>query len=206
MQNNYIFLDIDGVLNHNKFYQERATSKKELRKAVIKAEQTKENKLEYYKSNIDCTGSLLLINKLVEETNSIVICSSSWRSDGIEKLNEIFEYCGATFKFTDVTPHLNYKYDDKYHSCPRGTEIEWYLRHMLNFSHINWSKEKQQEQMIKSNVKNYIIIDDDSDMLYTQRNHFIHVLPSPRNNSGFNPAYYETALNTLSKDILTLNY
>ena len=54
--------------------------------------------------------------------------------------------------------------------------------------------------MKESNIRNYIIIDDDSDMLYKQRNHFIHVLPSPRNKEGFNKAYYELALNKLNKN------
>lgn len=39
--------------------------------------------------------------------------------------------------------------------------------------------------MEKSGVDNYIIIDDDADMLYGQKNHFVHVLPSPRNKDGF---------------------
>jgi hypothetical protein len=55
-------------------------------------------------------------------------------------------------------------------------------------------------------VDNYIIIDDDSDMLYNQRNHFVHVLPSPRNKLGFNEKYYAQALDKLSKDVIALNY
>lgn len=58
--------------------------------------------------------------------------------------------------------------------------------------------------MKESNIRNYIIIDDDSDMLYKQRNHFIHVLPSPRNKEGFNKEYYDQALNKLKKNIIDL--
>ncbi len=89
---------------------------------------------------------------------------------------------------------------------PRGMEIEYYLQEDLNFSHINWDSEKQREHMEKSGVDNYIIIDDDSDMLYRQRNHFVHVLPSPRNKRGFNEKYYAEALEKLSKDVIDLNY
>jgi hypothetical protein len=60
--------------------------------------------------------------------------------------------------------------------------------------------------MKKSEVDNYIIIDDDSDMLYKQRNHFVHVLPSPRNKRGFNEEHYAQALDKLSKDVIDLNY
>jgi hypothetical protein len=43
-------------------------------------------------------------------------------------------------------------------------------------------------------------------MLYGQRHHFVHVLPSPRNKDGFNQFYYETALQKLSRTIIDLNY
>jgi hypothetical protein len=57
-----------------------------------------------------------------------------------------------------------------------------------------------------TNVDNYIIIDDDSDMLYGQRNHFINVLPSPRNMKGFNEEHYKLGVDMLSKTVIELNY
>ena len=66
---------------------------------------------------------------------------------------------------------------------------------------------KEQQKIIdESGVENYIIIDDDSDMLYNQRNHFVHVLPSPRNYDGFNTHYYEKAKLMLEKSVIELNY
>jgi hypothetical protein len=89
---------------------------------------------------------------------------------------------------------------------PRGMEIAYFLEEGLKFRHINWDKESQRDYMEKSGVDNYIIIDDDSDMLYKQRNHFVHVLPSPRNKSGFNEKYYAEALEKLNKNVIDLNY
>jgi hypothetical protein len=88
---------------------------------------------------------------------------------------------------------------------PRGMEIKFYLEEM-GFTHINWSEDKQQKRMDESGVENYIIIDDDSDMLYNQRHHFVHVLPSPRNYDGFNQHYYEIAKAMLDKSCIELNY
>jgi len=88
---------------------------------------------------------------------------------------------------------------------PRGMEIQYYLNEM-GFTHINWSEEEQQKNIDKSGVENYIIIDDDSDMLYRQKNHFVHVLPSPRNKDGFNQHYYEIAKSMLDKTVIELNY
>lgn len=67
-------------------------------------------------------------------------------------------------------------------------------------------EEEQLKYMEKSGIENYIIIDDDSDMLYGQRRHFVHVLPSPRNMSGFNEEYYNQALNILNKNIIQINF
>jgi phosphoribosyl-dephospho-CoA transferase len=76
----------------------------------------------------------------------------------------------------------------------------------MGFTHINWSEDKQQKRMDESGVENYIIIDDDSDMLYNQRHHFVHVLPSPRNYDGFNQHYYKIAKAMLDKSCIELNY
>jgi hypothetical protein len=43
-------------------------------------------------------------------------------------------------------------------------------------------------------------------MLYGQKNHFVHVLPSPRNYDGFNQHYYEIAKAMLDKSCIELNY
>ena len=85
-------------------------------------------------------------------------------------------------------------------------EIKYFLEEDLKFSHINWDEDHQRKSMERSGVENYIIIDDDSDMLYNQRNHFVHVLPSPRNKRGFNKKYYNEALKKLNKDVVDLNY
>jgi hypothetical protein len=122
--------------------------------------------------------------------------------DGLERLQEIFNLEGIVGKIIGITPHYSIQ---GYGSAPRGSEIESYLKSM-GLWHINWSKDEQQKYMNVSNIENYIIIDDDSDMLYGQRNHFIHVLPSPRNTSGFNEKYYNQALETLSSNIIDLNY
>jgi hypothetical protein len=103
-----------------------------------------------------------------------------------------------------ITP--SFRGDIEGYTIPRGCEIEYHLEKELGFHHINWDKDTQQEYMDKSNVDNYIIIDDDGDMLYSQRNHFVHVLPSPRNKEGFNEKYFEEALKKLSKTVIDLNY
>lgn len=87
----------------------------------------------------------------------------------------------------------------------RGDEISLWLE-AQGFRSIFWSKETQQEYLDISNIENYIIIDDDSDMLYNQRFHFVHVKPSPRNMKGFHEEHYDKAKEILNKTIIELYY
>jgi len=64
-----IFLDIDGVLNHELFFKERSMTD---RKNDLSP---KEN---YYLSMID-ENKVGLLNTLIENTSAKVVISSSWR-------------------------------------------------------------------------------------------------------------------------------
>jgi hypothetical protein len=120
---------------------------------------------------------------------------------GIEFMKKVWELEKMSGEIIGITPSMRTKGVD----IPRGMEIKFYLNEM-GFTHINWSEEEQQKRMDESGVENYIIIDDDSDMLYNQRHHFVHVLPSPRNYDGFNTHYYEKAKVMLDKSCIELNY
>lgn len=180
-----IMLDIDGVLNHEEGYINK--------ECIFHSDRQYQGFAPEIKR---------LLNLLIEKTGAKLVISSTWRSDGIERLKQIFEWEGIIGEIVGVTPHFSIK---GYGSEPRGCEIECYLEEQ-GFWHINWCKDEQRKYMDKSGIDNYIILDDDSDMLYNQRNHFIHVLPSPRNKSGFNEFYYERALAVLLGDVVGLNY
>lgn len=204
-----IFLDIDGVLNHQKFYTNVSVSKRKQSRMELGDEW----------GEAFCPTSTKLLNELITKTDAKVVISSTKRStkyypDYIANLTciqEMWKNRGFAGEVIGTTPHLWIERRDTdnicYHSTvPRGCEIAAFLEKHMNFQHIFWSKEEQLKYIEKSNVENYIIIDDDSDMLYTQRNHFVHVLPAPRNYSGFNKRYYNEALKKLSQDVITLNY
>jgi hypothetical protein len=163
-----IFLDIDGVLNCQDAYKD----------GFCKYYHDPNDDEFWYQTFYPISKAL--INRLIVQTNAKIIISSTWRKSGLDFMKRAWENEGMEGEIIDITPCLYFKDNG---SVPRGCEIEQWLKHK-GFSHINWSKEKQQEYMDKSDIENYIIIDDDSDMLYGQRNHFVHVLPSPRNTSG----------------------
>lgn len=188
-----IFLDIDGVLNCENAYRSGECNYTEW----VNHRGEKDHHQTF------CSWSKELLNKLIDETDAKIVISSTWRSSGIEFMKSVWELEGMSGEIIGLTPNFRGEVDG--YTIPRGCEIEKWLRDN-GFSHINWDKDIQQEYIDKTGIENYIIIDDDGDMLYGQRNHFVHVLPSPRNKDGFNQHYYEIAKAMLGKTVIELNY
>ena len=188
-----IFLDIDGVLNCENAYRSGECKYQEW----IWEDGTKDHYQRF------CVKSKELLNKLIDETGAKIVISSTWRSAGIEWLRQVWKIEGMMGEIIGVTKVL--RNSSLEYTIPRGCEIDKWLKDK-GFYHVNWDENIQQEYMDKSGIENYIIIDDDSDMLYGQRNHFVHVFPSPRNKDGFNEKYFNEALKKLSKTVIELNY
>lgn len=191
-----IFLDIDGVLNCQNGYVNGFCKYKDY---VIGGE-----KVFHYQQFYPPSKKLL--NKLIDETDAKIVISSTWRHSGIEKLRKIWELENMSGEIIDITPTFrNLEIKDYYKGLPRGLEIDWWLVNN-NFKQIFWSEEEQLKYLAETQIKNYIIIDDDSDMLYNQRDHFVHVYPSPRNKDGFNQENYDRAYGILKKNLIDLYY
>jgi hypothetical protein len=187
-----IFLDIDGVLNCENAYKNGECQYQEWI--------WEDGRKDHYQRF--CVRSKELLNKLIDETGAKIVISSSWRISGIDFMKKVWELEEMHGEIIGITPLMR---TQGIH-IPRGLEIKYYLENDLKFRHVNWSEEEQQKYINDSGVETYIIIDDDSDMLYGQKNHFVHVLPSPRNKEGFNQKYYNEALTKLNKTVIDLNY
>lgn len=161
---NLIFLDIDGVFNCQLFFEsQKYMDYKEAKKQLRKAVKSKEiERLEYYQSQI-CKERLGWFNELCEETNSVVVLSSTWRK--IEGIEEILKQCGATFQLVGKTGQCNFG--------TRGCEIQQWLA----------TNCKELFGVHGSDFDRYAIIDDDSDMLLPQAPHFFQT----DNYSGLTP-------------------
>jgi hypothetical protein len=159
-----IFLDFDGVLNHQNFYKKRMEGD--------------HNELPYPLSEFD-PESVKELNRIIEFTDAKVVVSSTWRiGKRVIDLQNMLNEVGFIGEIIDTTPSFFARGFDNdqnkiSYTVPRGCEIDWWLREKGKFQRINWSKEKQEEYLEKSLVKNYVILDDDSDMLYGQREHYV---------------------------------
>jgi len=98
-----------------------------------------------------------LLNDLIESTKSKIVISSTWRySKSTEELQKIFEDHGFKGKIIDRTPRLGA-------DCLRGNEI------------LKWMKDNDSLIGYHSYYNKYVILDDDSDMLFWQKDNYINV-------------------------------
>ena len=191
-----IFLDIDGVLNCETGYLSGFCTYKDY---IVGGEKEFHYQQFYPPSKI-------LLNKLIDETGAKIVISSTWRMSGLDRMKKIWKSEEMSGEVIGVTPSFsNLAVGDLRLGMPRGLEIDYWLKEK-GFGNINWSEDYQQEYIDKSGIENYIIIDDDSDMLYKQRKHFVHVLPSPRSKVGFNKLNYNKAKRILKGSVIDVNY
>ena len=114
-----------------------------------------------------------LLEFIIMQTEAEIVLSSSWRLSSVDETKKYMKEKGFWFcdKIIGVTIRAYHYLDksEKIHlSIPRGVEIQqWIDTHVHSDFGKNWSRKKLGEDY------QYVILDDDSDMLYTQRNNFI---------------------------------
>lgn len=157
-----IFLDIDGVLNSEEFFVERAQNYRydEYRKAGCSPRVSRQL------CSLD-NVAIANLNHLITQTGAKIVVSSTWRADDPE-LQEIFAIVGIP-AYIGITPYTETRH--------RGLEINYWL-------------DKHPE------VENYVILDDDNDMLNKQFEHFVQTDAYKR---GLSLENVEQAIKILNK-------
>jgi len=97
------------------------------------------------------------LRRIIKQTKADIVISSSWRIDGLNKLRWLWqerkypgEIVGLTPRCSEAAEYFGIKYFDE---VDRGHEIEMYIR--------------------ENKIRNYVILDDDNDMLLWQRHRFV---------------------------------
>ena len=173
-----IFLDIDGVL---------ATEFKKL---------MHDDRPEFEETTTK------VFNRILKEVpEALIVISSTWRLGGqtpensLKEMKEVFIQRGIDpRRVIGVTPIINSKYSTNFSGCCEGKETKLYPTR-----HHNTPRGLEIDAWLSSHYNydekiSYVIIDDDSDMLCCQKDHFVHV----NNDHGLTSEDADRAINILN--------
>lgn len=146
-----IFLDIDGVLNSEKWYQERF-----------------DINLETYPICEFDPLTIEQLNLLTDKTNAKIVISSTWRiGRTMDELKKLFKKVGIKGEIIGITPDLAF---NDGHGVDRGNEI----KRWIDINCKRWyNKMFGEDDSEKFNLESYVILDDNSDMLLEQKDNFV---------------------------------
>lgn len=151
-----IFLDIDGVLNTERWHCQTASNELQDRYG--------------YKFDPVAVTNL---SKIIEETGADIVISSSWKFMGLSKMRKMWKDRKLPGNVIGITPNtvsdkflLNVDLDNMDIMAIRGQEVKEWL--MLN----------------KNEITNYVILDDMNDILQEQESHFVWIDPEVGITSG----------------------
>jgi len=144
-----IFLDIDGVLNTGSFVESFYAIHK------LKGINLSDTQDLFRKDMIDdygiqfCPVATKMLRWIVEVTGAKIVISSTWRMSGLSVMKDLWRDRGLPGEVIDITPISKDR--------NRGWEInKWILDNA-------------------SNIKSYVILDDDDDMLVSQLPRFVQI-------------------------------
>ncbi len=152
----YIFLDFDGVLNSENNFS--------------KLQQQGLPFADMYGYLFD-SSAVECLRKIIEQTNAEIVVSSTWRIEGLQHLQTMWEERNLPGKLHSVTPFCQLPFIDidmdidellekgKISCGSRGTEI------------AEWLSTKSPREYT------YVILDDLNDMLPEQKEHFVQIDP-----------------------------
>ena len=151
-----IFLDIDGVFNHHTWWDERESMGQDLQ-----GDDWREV-FEFDPKTVD------IFNSIIRRTKAKIVVSSSWRKGDLQYLINLFNKVGIEGEVIGETPKLRWLCDKPSAYIPRGVEIKDYLASVHGYPVYDWDISGR-----VTDVETYVIIDDDSDMLLEQKDHFV---------------------------------
>lgn len=114
-----------------------------------------------------------LLNQITDATGAKIVVSSSWRNH--KDIKEVLAAAGVTAEIIGITPNSNITfYEEGYKSGRdyRGCEIQAWID-----KHFDWEKDYHGEpggtwKPRREGLAGYVILDDDGDMMYWQRDSF----------------------------------
>ena len=134
-----------------------------------------------------------MLGQILDKTGADIVLSSSWRHNTVEKTKE--HMTKKKFAYVDKIVGVTiraYHYVESGHglNIPRGVEIDhWIDTHIHKDLKGDWSRKEIGVDF------NYVILDDDGDMLLEQKDNFIQC----KWNIGLTPELTQQAIEILNK-------
>ncbi len=98
------------------------------------------------------------LDTIIKETNAKIVISSTWRMNGLENMQRMWKYRQLAGEVIDITP----------------TEVDVVESGTCEFyDQVDRGHEIQQWLNDHPEVTNYVILDDDNDMLPSQQTNFV---------------------------------
>lgn len=138
-----------------------------------------------------------LLGRIIEKTGADIVLSSSWRYQTLERTKEHMLSEGFLFNENLIGVTIRaYQYLEKgtkiHLSIPRGVEIkQWIDANIHSNNGKNYSRKKLGKDF------NYVILDDDSDMLLEHKDNFIKT----KSSIGLTEDDVKNAISILNKTI-----
>lgn len=158
-----IFLDIDGVLNTER--------------RALQAHEGKCDSHDEYGRLFD-ENALYWLNKIIDETGAEIVISSSWRNDGLDKLRKMWrKRYSKCYNKMELNPYRHY---NKIADVTFSLTTSKYLEQKTLMNQLSeddrWIRGNQIDVYLKTHpeIENFVIIDDDNDMLDFQQKYFIN--------------------------------
>jgi len=156
---NIIFLDVDGVLNSDDWYESPTAEKIRGDISSLVKQRTIEgleiHSREYHRRDID-PSAVKNLQYIVDNTEAKIVVSSTWRYGATwDVLLFLLDKLGFTGEIVGRTPRGHHDY------CCRGDVI------------LGWVAEHQKQLGDYREYKNYVILDDNSGMLLCQKDNFV---------------------------------
>lgn len=189
---NLIFLDIDGVLNSSNYMHSLYVAAD----AYVKRHTLDRNEMYSLDNNKiplkykvrDQFGHLFdpacvnYLETLINLTDAKIVISSTWRYSGLLEMKKMWEFRNIEGEVIGITPCYNTQDNQQLETiyqeiCKNPSDYKWMDGSFITDNSVGRGHQieafLQYANKYIMHVDNYVIFDDDNDMLDIQKDHFV---------------------------------
>lgn len=148
-----LFLDIDGVLNTDSYSDQIFAARKRealLRRLPLSSDKLANKTRDKYGALFD-PSAVMQLKRIIDTSDCKIVLSSTWRRSGLQVMRSMWRDRSLPGELWGITSQFRF--------LSRGIEIKEFI--------------EEQRNDLKIDIEPYVIIDDQCDILPSQRKHFV---------------------------------